>query len=126
MTQPDRQGQLDPGGSPGRPPRRGWKIFVRFCTGLFTGIDLPSPWAAGRERIDMRRLAWKLRGSLGERRCWLGGWGRGDGEMLRRDQRWDESRYQNQWDLASAGCLVGGKEEQIRRLGKEQVMLGWG
>lgn len=40
MTQPDRQGQLDPGGSPSRPPRRGWKIFIRFCTGLFTGIDL--------------------------------------------------------------------------------------
>ena len=41
--------------------------------------------------MDMRRLAGILRGSLGERRCWLGGWGRGDGLMLRRDQRWDES-----------------------------------
>ena len=41
--------------------------------------------------MDMRRLAGILRGSLGERRCWLGGWGRGDGHMLRRDQRWDES-----------------------------------
>lgn len=38
--------------------------------------------------MEMRRPVGKLRGNLGERRCWLGEWGRGDGEMmLRRDQR---------------------------------------
>lgn len=64
--------------------------------------------------MKMRRLDGKLRGSLGKRRCWLGGWGRGDGEMLRKDQRWDDSRCQRQRNLAP-GWMCSGRESGMNQ-----------